>query len=58
LQFEDVSHDMKCYVDEEGHSYDFAYGMNYSGVIRDNRVKNVEDKGGNQKWEENILKNY
>ena len=38
-QFEDVSHDMKCYVDEEGHSYDFAYGMNYSGVIRDNRVK-------------------
>ncbi|MBU5484260.1 glycoside hydrolase family 3 protein [Clostridium sp. MSJ-11] len=38
-QFEDVSHDMECYVDEEGHSYDFAYGMNYSGVIQDDRVK-------------------
>ncbi|MEW9095367.1 MAG: glycoside hydrolase family 3 N-terminal domain-containing protein [Clostridiaceae bacterium] len=38
-QFEDVSRDMECYVDEEGHSYDFAYGMNYSGVIQDDRVK-------------------
>lgn len=38
-QFEDVAHDMRCYVDEAGHRYDFAYGMDYQGVICDERVK-------------------
>lgn len=38
-QFEDVAHDMRCYVDEEGHSYDFAFGMNFDGVIDDERVE-------------------
>ncbi len=38
-QFEDVPHDMTPYTDELGNKYDFAYGMNFSGVIDDNRVK-------------------
>ena len=29
---------MECYVDSAGHVYDFAYGMNWSGVIDDARV--------------------
>ena len=37
-QKEDVAHDMECYIDEEGHIYDFAYGMNYKGIIIDERV--------------------
>ncbi|SDD02746.1 beta-glucosidase [Paenibacillus sp. UNCCL117] len=37
-QHEDVPHDMEVYVDAAGHAYDFAYGMNWSGVIRDERV--------------------
>ena len=41
-QKEDVAHDMKCYVDQEGHHYDFAFGMNYKGVIADERVKNFK----------------
>ena len=38
-QLEDVPHDMRCYLDADGHSYDFAFGMNWSGVINDDRVK-------------------
>lgn len=37
-QFEDVPRDMKCHVDDDGNSYDFAYGMNWSGVISDERT--------------------
>ena len=37
-QFEDVPRDMKCYQDSEGNTYDFAFGLNWSGVIRDQRV--------------------
>ncbi len=37
-QFEDVPRDMKCYTDEEGNLYDFAFGMNWKGVIKDERV--------------------
>lgn len=37
-QFEDVPRDMKCYVDADGHAYDFAFGLNWSGVIDDERV--------------------
>lgn len=37
-QAEDCAFDMRVYTDEEGHSYDFAYGMNYSGVIADERT--------------------
>ena len=38
-QCEDTPRDMDCYVDAAGHKYDFAYGMNWSGVIDDERVK-------------------
>ena len=37
-QFEDVPRDMEPYVDSEGHSYDFAFGLNWKGVINDERV--------------------
>lgn len=39
LQMEDVAHDMECYVDADDHAYDFAFGMNWQGVIHDKRVK-------------------
>ncbi|MDP3912503.1 MAG: glycoside hydrolase family 3 N-terminal domain-containing protein [Bacteroidota bacterium] len=38
-QFEDVPRDMKCYVDSEGNTYDFAFGLNWNGVINDARVE-------------------
>jgi beta-glucosidase len=38
-QFEDVPHDMKVYTDTQGNRYDFGFGLNWSGVINDNRVK-------------------
>lgn len=38
-QDEDRAFDMRVYIDSEGHAYDFAYGMNYSGVISDERTK-------------------
>ncbi len=37
-QAEDAPHDMKCHTDSEGHSYDFGFGMNWKGVIKDERV--------------------
>lgn len=38
-QKEDVPHDMIPYCDSEGHKYDFAFGLNWKGVIEDERVK-------------------
>lgn len=38
-QCEDVPHDMICYQDADGNVYDFAFGMNWSGIINDKRVK-------------------
>lgn len=38
-QCEDTPRDMACYTDSAGHTYDFAFGMNYAGVIRDTRVE-------------------
>lgn len=38
-QLEDVAHDMECHIDSEGHVYDFAFGMNWNGVIEDFRTK-------------------
>ena len=37
-QSEDVPRDMKCYVDSEGNTYDFAFGLNWAGMINDARV--------------------
>jgi len=38
-QLEDVPRDMTCYVDSEGNTYDFAFGMNWSGQINDERTE-------------------
>ena len=37
-QAEDVPHDMRPYVDSEGNAYDFAFGLDWKGVINDERV--------------------
>lgn len=38
-QNEDVPRDVECYVDADGNAYDFAFGLNWSGVINDERVQ-------------------
>lgn len=38
-QFEDVPFDMVCHQDNEGHTYDYAYGLNWNGVISDWRTE-------------------
>lgn len=38
-QQEDVAFDMTCYRDSEGHTYDFGFGMNFDGVIQDERTR-------------------
>lgn len=43
-QCEDVPRDMRCYTDSEGNVYDFAFGLNWNGVIEDTRVKNYRGK--------------
>lgn len=37
-QFEDVPRDMKSYTDADGNLYDFAFGLNWNGIIQDKRV--------------------
>lgn len=39
LQMEDVPFDMECHTDSEGNAYDFAFGLNWSGRIEDERVR-------------------
>jgi beta-glucosidase len=43
-QKEDVPQDMKPYKNNEGHSYDFAYGLNWKGVINDARTAKYKKK--------------
>ena len=38
-QQEDVPGDIRCYQDADGNTYDFTFGMNWNGVINDERVK-------------------
>ncbi|MFD2943411.1 glycoside hydrolase family 3 protein [Flavobacterium notoginsengisoli] len=38
-QFEDVPYDMIPHKDSEGNVYDFAYGLNWKGVIKDARTE-------------------
>lgn len=38
-QKEDVSRDMTPYTDSLGNQYDFAFGLNWKGIIDDSRVK-------------------
>ena len=35
----DVPRDVVCHVDSEGNEYDFAFGLNWSGKIQDQRVE-------------------
>lgn len=37
-QKEDVPRDMECHKDSEGNTYDFAFGLNWKGVIKDHRT--------------------
>lgn len=37
-QFEDAPLDMEVHEDSEGHVYDFAYGLNWKGIIQDERT--------------------
>lgn len=43
-QCEDVPHDMECYKDAQGNVYDFAFGLNWNGIINDARVKRYKYK--------------
>ncbi|GAE85078.1 glycoside hydrolase family 3 protein [Bacteroides reticulotermitis] len=38
-QLEDVPFDMECHQDSEGNSYDFGFGLNWKGVIKDTRTQ-------------------
>jgi len=38
-QFEDVPRDMEPYTDSNGNAYDFAFGLNWNGVINDSRTQ-------------------
>jgi beta-glucosidase len=38
-QKEDLPFDMTCHVDSEGNTYDFGFGLNWNGVIKDARVE-------------------
>ena len=43
-QFEDIPFDMDCYVDADGNTYDFAFGLNWRGTIDDARVRKYGHK--------------
>jgi beta-glucosidase len=38
-QYEDLPFDIECHVDTEGNVYDYAYGLNWQGVINDDRTR-------------------
>ena len=38
-QLEDVPRDMECHEDSEGNVYDFAFGLNWDGQIKDERYE-------------------
>lgn len=42
-QYEDVPFDMECHKDTEGNSYDFGFGLNWKGIIKDNRTENYKN---------------
>ncbi len=43
-QCEDLPFDMQCYKDADGNVYDYAYGLNWSGVINDWRTEKYAPK--------------
>ncbi len=48
LQREDVPHDMTSYVDSEGHTYTFGFGLNWKGSIQDGRTSKYMKQVGNK----------
>ena len=42
--FEDKPLDMRAYVDETGNSYEFGFGLNWNGVIEDERKERYVKK--------------
>lgn len=48
-QKEDVPHDMECHIDSEGNTYDFAFGLNWKGVIRDARTARYQKAAAKEK---------
>lgn len=43
-QAEDSPFDMECHIDSEGNKYDFAFGLNWNGVISDARTQKYNPK--------------
>ena len=43
-QSEDVPRDMKCYTDSEGNTYEFGFGLNWQGIINDQRVARYKNQ--------------
>lgn len=43
-QHEDVPYDMECHKDTEGNVYDFGFGLNWSGTIKDARTEKYKTK--------------
>jgi len=39
MQKEDVPFDMVCHKDTEGNTYDFGFGLNWKGILKDARVE-------------------
>ena len=44
-QAEDTPHDMRPHVDAAGNAYDFAFGLNWDGVISDERTRRYGNGG-------------
>ncbi len=47
-QSEDVPFDILPYVDSEGNSYDFGFGLNWNGVIEDSRTAKYQKTVGSE----------
>ena len=45
-QAEDTPHDMRPHVDAAGNAYDFGFGLNWSGAIRDERTRTYATRAG------------
>lgn len=43
-QKEDVPFDMEVHVDSEGNAYDFGFGLNWKGIIKDERTQKYTTK--------------
>ncbi len=43
-QFEDTPHDMNCHVDTQGNKYDFGFGLNWKGKIKDHRTEKYKKR--------------